>query len=264
MSTSTTPFAFPEQQEAKDWYTWIFKRQHQKDPNPFHPTNVDQFWGKNKDGVEIWKNEMANESLIWLAGLIATTVPAKKPSQIPNLNAIVSGSDAKAVYADGNGGFENDPPATSRNITITIDENDSRDFYIPVATELATATKYPKQADRLGELAEKIIDREEEHNKGVPPGFVEFENVDANGQMQQYQLSGNELKNGFRINANFELNILSNNFFLLPEGNGPAAFSDYAVKLKHDALEGGQNKLRFGVTGKFFGYDVEYTIVKPS
>ena len=263
MSTST-PFDFPQQQDAIDWYTWVFKRQHQKDPNPFHPTDVDQFWGKNKNGVEIWKNEMTNESLIWLAGLIATTVPAKKPSQIPNLNAIVSGSDAKAVYADGDGGFENNPPATSRNITITIDENDTRDFYIPVATELATATKYPKQADRLGELAAKIIDREEEHNKGVPPGFVEFENVDPNGQMQQYQLRGNQLKNGYRIGGNFELNIPSNNFFLLPEGNGAAAFSDYAVKLEHNALQVGENKVRFGVTGKFFGYDVEYTIVKPS
>jgi hypothetical protein len=262
MSTMSTPFDYPKQQEAKDWYTWVFNRRHGVNPNPFHPTDVDQFWGKNKNGVEIWKNEMANESLVWFAGLIATTVPAKQPSQIPNLNAIVSGSDAKAVYADGNGGFTNQPPAATRNITITIEKDDTRDFYIPVATELATATKYPKQADRLGELAEKIIDREEEHNKGVPPAFVEFENVNPNGQKQQHQLKGNQLKNGFRINGSIALNIPPDNFGLLPPGNGPAAFSDYAVILNSKALKPGINILRFGVEGKFFSYAVEYKMQK--
>ena len=47
---------------------------------------------------------------------------------------------------------------------------------------------------------------------------------------------------------------------MLPPGNGPAAYSDYAVILKREALKPGKNTLRFGVDGKFFAYTVVYKI----
>jgi hypothetical protein len=239
--------------EVEKWYTWWLNRQYGVNPNPFHPTDVDQFWGKGKDGVEIWKKEMANEDLIYCAGLIATSVPCKKPSQISNLDAIIAGAEAKAVYADGNGGCKEKLPSNTRTITISIDKGDTRDFYIPVSTELAAATKYPKQADKLDELAKRIIDREEEN--GVPPVFVQFENKKV-----KEQLTGGQLKSGFRVNGSLALKIPDGNFGLLPSGEGPIAYSDYAVKLKHNALVQGQNKLTFGVDGDFFSYEVKYNI----
>jgi hypothetical protein len=47
---------------------------------------------------------------------------------------------------------------------------------------------------------------------------------------------------------------------MLPSGKGAAAFSDFAVILKGDALKPGQNTLEFGVNAKFFRYKVKYTI----
>jgi hypothetical protein len=47
---------------------------------------------------------------------------------------------------------------------------------------------------------------------------------------------------------------------MLPTGQGVAAFSDYAVILKGDALEPGPNTLEFGVKARHFRYTVKYTI----
>jgi hypothetical protein len=258
MSTLFDKFDKPQPDEVENWYIrWLQNRRYGVNRNPFHPTDVDQFWGKDKDGVEIWKKEMANEGLIYCAGLIATTRPCKEPSQISNLDAIVAGAEAKAVYADGNGSCMEKLPSKTRTITISIDKGDTRDFYIPVSSELATATKYPKQADKLSELAKRIIDREEENE--IPPVFVQFENKKG-----KEELTGGQLKSGFRVSGTLALNIPTGNFGLLPPGEGPAAYYDYAVKLKHNALEQGQNKLRFGVNGDFFSYEVEYNIVKAS
>jgi hypothetical protein len=138
---------------------------------------------------------------------------------------------------------------------ITIDKGDTRDLYCPISTELATATKYPKLADSLSQLAQEIIDREDV--KGYPPAFIEFE--DAEGKKER--LNGNQLKAGFRLNGTInQLPVGDDNVFMLPPGNEPAAYSDYVVLLKHEALKPGKNTLRFGVEGKFFAYTVIYTI----
>ena len=238
-----TIFDKPDQAHVKEWYKWLFSLNHQK--NPFHPTNGGQFWNVNNN----------NQNLIWLAGVIATTAPAKQPSQIPNLNAIVQGSQAKAVYNDGNGNpVQKLPPISPRN--ISLDKGDNRDFLVPVSTELAHERKYPDQANNLSQLAQEIIDREDV--KGAPPAFVEFQ--DAQGSNKE-SLNGNQLKTGFRVNGTFDnLNLPPDNIGMLPPGNGRAAFSDYSVILKRNALTPGKNTLRFGVNGQFFAYTVVYTI----
>jgi hypothetical protein len=254
MSTTGTPFKKPEPDDVTNWYSWLSKRK--LGSNPFHPTNVEQYWGKDKNNVEIWKKENAGDSRIWLAAVIATTVPANKPSQISNVNAIVSGSEATAVYSTGDGDPTQKLPAvTPRN--ITIDKGDTRDLYCPIDTELATAIKYPKLTGSLDELAQKIIDREDVD--GIPPASVEFEDAERN----KYTLSGNELKSGFRIRGTIDkLDFAPDNVAMLPAGSGAAAFSDLAVILDNKALKPGINTLRFGVNGKFFGYTLEFKIQK--
>ena len=239
MSTSTI-FEKPQLAQVKEWYEWIFSLTNQN--NPFHPTNGGQF-------LEVNNN---NGSLFWLAGAIATTVPANKPSQIPNVNAIVKGPQATAVYNDGEGNpTKNLPPITPRN--ITIDKGDNRDLFMGVSTELATAVKYPKLVDNLEELARQIIDREDV--KGTPPAFVEFEDAQGN----KYSLDGSDLKTGYRVTGTFDqLEVPPDNVCMLPPGNEPAACSDYSVILKRDGLAEGKNTLRFGVNGKFFAYTVQY------
>jgi hypothetical protein len=173
---------------------------------------------------------------------------------MPNLNAIVAGSAAKAVYDNGEGApTQKLTSIAPRNINI---EGDTRDLYCPVCTELATGTKYPNlKGATLSELAEKIIDREEE--KGNSPAFIEFEDALGN----KYTLSGNQLKTGFQVNGSIgQISVPEDNVFMLPAGSGDAAQSDFVVILKHDALKSGNNKLKFGVDGKFFSYTVVYTI----
>lgn len=235
-------FEKPQPAQVREWYEWIFSLTNQN--NPFHPTTGGQYLKVNNN----------NGSLFWLAGAIATTVPANKPSQIPNLDAIVQGSEATAVYNGGDGNpTQKLPPLTPRN--ITIDKGDNRDLFMGVSTELATAVKYPKLVDNLEQLAQKINDREDV--KGSPPAFVEFEDAQATKQ----SLNGSQLKTGYRVNGTFDqLNVPPDNVFMLPPGKGPAAYSDYSVVLKHDALKQGKNTLRYGVNGQFFAYTVEYTI----
>lgn len=235
-------FENPNGAQVEKWYRWALALNHRK--NPFHPINGGQYWDKNN----------TDENSIWLAGVTATTQPAKKPSQIPNVNAIVAGSQATAVYDDGDGNPKQDLPTINpRN--ITIGEGDNRDFHIPISTELATATKYPELVDSLSELAQKIIDREDV--KGNPPAFLEFEDAQGN----KHSLNGNQLKTGFRVNGTInQLPVGEDNVFMLPSGTGPAAYSDYDVTLKREALKPGENTLRFGVDGKFFAYTVVYKI----
>jgi hypothetical protein len=235
-------FEKPQLAQVREWYEWIFSLTNQN--NPFHPTTGGQFLNVNN----------TNASLFWLAGAIATTVPANKPSQIPNVNAIVSGSQATAVYNDGEGNpTQNLPPLTPRN--ITIDKGDNRDLFMGVSTELATAAKYPKLVDNLEQLAQQIIDREDV--KGAPPAFVEFE--DAQGKKQS--LNGSQLKTGYRVSGTFDqLDVPPDNVGMLPPGSGRAACSDYSVILKRNALTQGKNTLRFGVEGKFFAYTAQYII----
>ena len=242
MSTTSTVFETPTQQQVKQWYDWALSLNHMK--NPFHPTNGSQFWDVKNN----------NEAIIWLAGVTATTEPANKPSNIPNLIAIEAGSAAKAVY-DGGEGVPTQKLASIAPRDINI-EGDSRSLYCPVSTELATATKYPNfKGATLSELAEKIIDREDV--KGNPPAFVEFEDALGN----KYTLNGNQLKTGFRVNGSIgQISVPEDNIFMLPAGSGDAAQSDYVVMLKREALKSGNNTLKFGVNGKFFSYTVVYTI----
>jgi hypothetical protein len=236
-------FEKPSLAQVREWYEWIFSLTNKN--NPFHPTKGGQFLNVNN----------TNGSLFWLAGVTATTVPAYKPSQIPKVNAIVQeSSEARAVYNDGDGNpAQKLPPLTPRN--ITIDKGDNRALFMGVSTELATAAKYPELVNNLKELAQEIIDREDV--KGSPPAFVQFEDAQGNKQ----SLNGSQLKTGFRVNGAFDqLNVPPDNVFMLPPGNGPAAFSDYSVILKRDALTQGRNTLRYGVNGKFFAYTVEYII----
>jgi hypothetical protein len=235
-------FEKPSLAQVREWYEWIFSLTNQN--NPFHPTTGGQFLKVNN----------TNGTLFWLAGAIATTVPANKPSQIPNVDAIVQGSQATAVYNDGNGNpTQKLPPFTPRN--ITIDKGDNRDLFMGVSTELATAAKYPKVENNLAQLAQQINDREDV--KGAPPAFVEFE--DAQGK--KHSLDGSKLKAGFRVNGTFDqLDVPQDNVFMLPPGNGAAAFSDYSVILKRNTLTQGKNTLRYGVDGQFFAYTAEYII----
>ncbi len=239
----STIFDTPQVNQVKEWYKWLFSLNHQK--NPFHPTKGGQFWDVNN----------TNQNLIWLAGVTATTQPAKQPSQIPNLTAIIQGSQAKAVYNDGNGNpVQNLPQISPRD--ISINKGDNRDLFVPISTELATATKYPQQANNLSKLAQEIIDREDVN--GAPPAFVRFQ--DAQGGKTQ-RINGTQLKTKFRVNGTFEqLNVPADNIGMLPAGNGAAAFSDYSVILKHDALTPGKNTLEFGLNGQFFAYTVLYSI----
>ncbi len=235
-------FVKPTEEQVKQWYKYFFSLNNQA--NPFHPINGGQFVEKNNN----------NQGLIFVGGVTATTQPAKQPSKIPNVNAIVAGAQAKAVYNDGDGNPVQNLPAINKR-AITISQGDNRDLYVPMSTELATATKYPKLENNLGELAKKIIDREDIN--GAPPAYVEFDD----GQGSNIMLYGSQLKPQFRVNGTIDqLNVPPNNVGLLPEGTGPAAFSDYAAILKHDALKPGKNTLRFGVDGKFFSYTVEYEI----
>lgn len=236
-------FEKPNQAQVKEWYKWMFSLNNQK--NPFHPTKGSQFWDINN----------TNQNLIWLAGVIATTAPANQPSQISNLKAIVQVSQANVVYNDGNGKPVQKLPSISPR-EISFNKGDNRDLLVPVSTELAHERKYPNLANNLSQLAQEIIDRE--NVNGVPPAFVEFQ--DAEGKNKQ-SLNGKQLEPGFRVYGTFDnLDALPDNVGMLPLGNGRAAFSDYSVILKHDALKPGKNTLKFGVTGQFFAYTVLYTI----
>jgi hypothetical protein len=239
-----TIFNTPNEAQVTEWYRWLFSLNNKA--NPFHPTNGGQYWEENNN----------NKKLIWLAGVTATTPPPYQPSQISNLNAIVQGSQATAVYNDGNGNaVQNLPTINPRH--IRIEKGDTRDLYIPISTELATATKWPNVATNLTQLAQEIIDREDV--KGAPPAFVEF--VDAQGN--KHTLDGSQLKTGFRVNGTIDkLDVLPDNVGMNPPGNGPAAFSDYAAILPNNALKTGINTLRLRLDGKFFRYTLEYKIEK--
>ena len=243
MSSTNIIFEKPNEALVEKWYRWVFSLNHQS--NPFHPINGEQYW----------KEKNTDENIIWLAGVTATTQPAKQPSQIPNVRAIVAGAEAKAVYDDGDGNpIQNLPTINPRN--ITIDKGDNRDLYVPLSTEIATATKYPKLVNSLSQLAQEIIDREDDKG-GAPPAFVEFEDAQGNKDTRRRE----QLKPEFRVNGTInQLNIIADNVGMLPPGDGAAAFSDYAVVLKRDALRPGTNRLRFGVDGQFFNYTVEYKI----
>jgi hypothetical protein len=234
-----TIFDTPDVAQVREWYKWLFSLNNKA--NPFHPTN----------GGQHSKVNNTNKDLIWLAGVTATTQPARQSSQISDVNVA---SQTTAEYSNGNENpVPNLPTINPRN--ITIDKGDGRDLYIPVSTELATATKWPKLVDYLSDLAQKIIDRDD--IKGAPPAFVEF--VDAEGN--KHTLNENQLKSRFRVNGTIDkLDVRPDNVGMTPPGNGPAAFSDYVVILYNKALKPGINTLRFGFKGKFFSYMVEYKI----
>jgi hypothetical protein len=227
---------------VREWYKWVFSLNHKA--NPFHPI----------DGEQHWKENNTNKDFIWLAGVIATTQPAPQPSQISNVNKALQ---ASAEYDDGNGHPQQNTPTIKNPRKIKIDKGDTRDLYIPVYTELATATKWPNLVNSLSELAQKIIDRE--NVNGAPPAYVDF--VDAEGN--SHHIDGNQLKNEFRVDGIIDkLDVPANNVGMTPPGNGPAAFSDYVVILDNKALKPGINKLSFGAKGNFFSYTVEYEIEK--
>ena len=229
--------------KVEQWYEWVFTLNHQE--NPFHPAKGGDYWHVNNN----------NKDIIWLAGVTATTRPAYDPNNTPNLNAIVNGSEARVVYDNGDGRPVKNLPAINTR-TIRLNKGDTRDLYIPLSTELATANKYPKLAAQLSDLAREITNRED------PPGFLAFQ--PAGGNIQA--LDVDQLKTEFRLNGSIgSLNVPEDNVFMLPEGNGPAAFSEYAVIMRGDALKPGTNKLKFGVRGKHpagFSFEVEYEIIK--
>jgi hypothetical protein len=257
------PFVKPTEEQVKQWYEWVSRlhnnkaaQSNNKDDsssrqNPFDPSDDGRSWGAN--------NNMQNiETPIWLAAITATTEPAYKESNISNLNAIVAGSGGKIVYNDGKGNPVQRLPKIQDRVIPGPPENKlaKRDLYIPISTELAIATKYPKLAGMLSDTARGILDAEEANI--APPAFVRF--LDANGNPSN--LDGPEIQQRFRVNStkDIHLNFPPDNVFMLPPGEGAAAFSDYAVILKADALKPGPNTLEFGVNAKFFQYSVKYTI----
>jgi hypothetical protein len=242
-------FRKPEPGEVEGWYKWALSLDNTK--NPFAPADA----GAN------WEYENDNNNIIWLAGITATTRPAYKPNNASNLDAVVKGSEARVVYNDGMGKPVNKnqlPQIKMREIILK--KGDERDLYVPPTTELATSTKYPKLADRLDELAQKIVDRED------APAFIRFQ--PANDPLEF--LDTNRLKTEFRINGALSLAPHpDDNVFMLPphEPGARAAFSENAAILKGGALKPGKNILEFGVEeikGSIheFSYTVAYNIIK--
>jgi hypothetical protein len=238
------PFVKPNEEQVAQWYKWVSGLSNKQ--SPFDPSDEGRSWDANNN----------NGPLIWLAAVTATTEPAYKESDIPELDAIVAGSGGKVVFNDGKGNpVQKLPPIKPR--VIPKSKGGNRDFYIPVCTEIATAKKYPKQANRLSETAQRIIDKEEA-DVG-PTAFVQFVNADK----KEYSLNGPEVKERFRVNSTKDITFNAkdgDNVFMLPSGEGPAAFSDLSVILSRDALKPGENRLKFGLKGKFFAYEVEYMI----
>jgi hypothetical protein len=249
----STPFSKPTEQQVAGWYKWALGLSNKQ--NPFDPSDGGQSWDANNN----------NGNPIWLAGITATTEPAYRESNISNLKAIVEGSGGKIVYNDGKGKpvqKEKLPQVLPRLIPgSSKNKIDNKNLYIPVSTELATASKYPKMANALSTVARGIIDEEE---KGIdPPAFVEF--IDAEGNVSS--LDGTQVKQGFRIDSSKDISVTVEpepdvNVFMLPPSKGaePAAFSDYAVILEGAALKKGENTLKFGLNAKYFSYTVEYRI----
>jgi hypothetical protein len=234
-------FEKPDQAQVKEWYKWLFSLNNQR--NPFHPAQGEQFWEENN----------TNQNLIWIAAVIATTAPAKDAIEIADVNTIVRGPNAKTEYNDGNGNPILIPSIIPRNITLKKGEN--RNLFVPIYTELAHEIKYPSLGNNLSQVAQEIIDRDKIN--GVPPAFVEFQDAQANSKQI---LNGNELT-AYHVDGMFDdLPVADDNIAMLPKGSGRAAFSDYSVILKRDAVKPGENKLRFGVCGRFFAYTLAYTI----
>lgn len=237
-------FRKPNPDEVEGWYNWVLSLDNKQ--NPFHPADGGKFWEVKND----------NNKIIWLAAISATTRQAYKPNNTPDLNAVVRGSEARVVYNDGNGRpVEKLDPIKPR--TIPLKKGDTRDFYVPTSTELATTIKYPNLPGRMEELAREIIDRED------PPAFVEFQPANGN----TLHLDVNQL-NEFRVNRAISLPPYpDDNVFMLPpyKAEAETAVSENSVVLRGSALKPGTNRLKFGVIGKppaEFGYEVEYKIIK--
>jgi hypothetical protein len=235
-------FYAPNVAQVREWYKWVFSLNH--GANPFHPVHGEQHWNVNN----------TNKDLIWLAGVTATTKPPNQPSQISTVN---QAAQEPAVYDDGNGNGVPGQPNIKNPRKIKLDKDDNRNLYIPVCTELASATKWPNLVNSLSQLAQKIIDRDDVN--GAPPASVDFEDTQGNS----HNLDGNQLKSKFRVNGTIDnLDIPRDDVGMMPTGKGAAAFSDYVVILDNKALKPGINKLGFGVDGKHFSYRVEYEIEK--
>jgi hypothetical protein len=239
-------FVKPDEELVKQWYDWVSKLNHKE--NPFHPSQGEKYWNMKNN----------NKEVIWLAGVIGAN-PSTKIANISNttdLNARVAEiSNEKAEYDDGNGNIIPDMPEVNPR-TISIKE-DKKDLYIPVCTSCETEIEHKVlKGKSLSQLAERIIDREEDDNAD-PHAFVELDDG-----RQKRTLNTNQLKTGFRVNGTIDqLTFSEDNIFMLPPGNTSAAFSDYAVRLKRHALNSGTNTLKFGIgSGKFFRYTVEYKI----
>lgn len=229
-------FDKPDVTQVKKWYNWVLSLNHTK--NPFHP----------EDGGKSWQVNNNDKELIWLAGVTART---PKEATIPDLDAIITGSLSKAQYDNGGGKLTPTPPTVvPRKIEI---EDDKRNLYIPIYDELATPNEYSGlTGTSMEEIAQKIIDRED-NKGGVPPASVELDN--------KHKLNGNDLKPRYRFDGTIDIDVRNDdNVFLLPAGKGTAAFCDYAVILNREALTSGTHMLKFGATGRFFGYTVEYEI----
>jgi|SRR5688572_26823150 len=242
-------FRKPNPDEVEGWYKWVLSLDNTK--NPFDPA----------DGGANWDYKNVNNEIIWLAGITATTRPAYRPNNSSNLDAVVKGSEARVVFNDGKGKPVNKnqlPPIKPR--IIPLKKGDERDLYLPPTTELSTSTKYPNLANRLSELAQKIVDRED------APAFVEFQSANEPTQF----LDTNQLKTEFLVNGTISLPPYpDDNVFMLPphEAGAQAAFSENATVLRGSALKTGTNSLKFGVkeikgTSHEFSYVVEYKIIK--
>jgi hypothetical protein len=242
-------FRKPEPGEVEGWYKWVLSLDNTR--NPFDPADAGANWDYKNDNSEI----------IWLAGITADTRPAYKPNNTSNLDAVVKGSEARVVYNDGKGKpvNKNQLPEIKTRV-ISLKKGDERDLYVPPTTELSTSTKYPNLANRLDELAKKIVDRED------APAFVRFQPPNEPTQF----LDTNQLKTEFRINGTISLPPHpDDNVCMLPpyETGARAAFSEYATVLRGSALKTGTNILKFGVeeikgTIHEFSYTVEYQIKK--
>lgn len=246
--SSPTILKVPSKDEARRWYKWALDRTHGN--NPFHPTF------HPTEGDNHAKQGHPND-IYFLAGITATTEPDHKPSKAPTVKALVAKTRGPVVYDDGNDKPTQKSPKTN---VRKIEVPKGRPVYVPLSTELATKTKYPDFSPAypsLAALAEDFIKSEALENNGIQP--VDFELKDQKGNVIA-QLTGNQVTS-FLVTDSFDnLDVRVDNIFMLPAGGGQAAFYDHVVKIDTTSLSPGVYFLRFGITGKFFQYKVNYEI----
>jgi len=234
MSTEST-FSTVTEDMARQWHEWAVARKHNK--NPFKP----------RGGGPNTITTQTNDKVLFVAAITATTEPDHGAVNVKQETAAIKRSLGTTVYDNGDDKpTQQSPPTDIREITL----NKQMSIQVPLMTELATAGKYPFLD--LAETAEGIVEREKQANGGVYPLYLEFDGEKlAVGNLETYKVRGS-------IDS---LTVDKDNPYMLPEQKGgAAAFYDIQVLVNEEKVKPGLHTLKFGCTGKFFEYRMEYRI----